>query len=189
MKWIVQAENEFVSATSERNRWNASDQFRANTGLKEQENYGPVLRAFFLRFSEVRFAKKRKAATREEIKAQEWSLNPERYIGVELGEPVSEEVFEEQLQSLNDELKTLHAAVSELSHNRAYSLEILVPPAALLEEFCELADTFESQVATLRNQIKISVGRTTCYSRVFCRGKSTSRTTEPCPNIQTRSVT
>jgi type I restriction enzyme S subunit len=46
------------------------------------------------------------------------------------------------------------AAVPGLSRNQAYTLEILVPPAALLEEFCELAGTFERQAATLQRQIQ-----------------------------------
>jgi type I restriction enzyme S subunit len=45
------------------------------------------------------------------------------------------------------------AAVPGLSRNQAYALEILVPPAALLAKFCELADTFERQAATLQHQI------------------------------------
>ena len=44
------------------------------------------------------------------------------------------------------------AAVPGLSRNQAYTLEILVPPVALLEKFCELADSFEYQVAALQRQ-------------------------------------
>ncbi len=46
------------------------------------------------------------------------------------------------------------AAVPGLSRNQAYTLELLVPPTTLVEEFCELADTFERQVATLQLQIQ-----------------------------------
>ncbi len=46
------------------------------------------------------------------------------------------------------------AAVPGLSRNQAYTLEILVPPTALLEKFCELADKFERQAATLQRQIQ-----------------------------------
>jgi type I restriction enzyme S subunit len=46
------------------------------------------------------------------------------------------------------------AAVPGLSRNQAYTLEILVPPASLLEKFCALADTFERQAATLQRQIQ-----------------------------------
>ena len=44
------------------------------------------------------------------------------------------------------------AAVPGLSRNQAYTLDILVPPDSLLEQFCELADTFERQASTLRRQ-------------------------------------
>ena len=44
------------------------------------------------------------------------------------------------------------AAVPGLSRNQAYTLEILVPPAALLKRFCDLADTFERQASTFQRQ-------------------------------------
>ncbi|MCX7003145.1 MAG: restriction endonuclease subunit S [bacterium] len=46
------------------------------------------------------------------------------------------------------------AAVPGLSRNQTYSLETLVPPAALLTNFCELADMFERQAGTLQRQIQ-----------------------------------
>lgn len=46
------------------------------------------------------------------------------------------------------------AAVPGLSRTQAYSLDVLVPPATLLTEFCELADTFERQAITLQRQIQ-----------------------------------
>jgi type I restriction enzyme S subunit len=46
------------------------------------------------------------------------------------------------------------AAVPGLSRNQAYTLEVLVPPAALLKKFCALADTFERQASTLQRQIQ-----------------------------------
>jgi type I restriction enzyme S subunit len=46
------------------------------------------------------------------------------------------------------------AAVPGLSRNQAYTLEILVPPVSLLTKFCELANTFERQAATLHRQIQ-----------------------------------
>lgn len=46
------------------------------------------------------------------------------------------------------------AAVPGLSRNQAYTLELLVPPVALLEKFCELAGTFERQAAILQRQIQ-----------------------------------
>ncbi|MDZ4401113.1 restriction endonuclease subunit S [Prosthecobacter sp.] len=47
------------------------------------------------------------------------------------------------------------AAVPGLSRNQAYTLEVAVPPAALLTKFCELAETLEKQASTLQRQIQI----------------------------------
>jgi len=55
-----------------------------------------------------------KVATRKEIEAQGWSLNPGRYVGVAAGEGVSDEDFKEQLEKLNEELETLNAEAREL---------------------------------------------------------------------------
>lgn len=41
------------------------------------------------------------AATVEEIAAQDWSLNPGRYVGVAPGETVSDEDFKSQLEALS----------------------------------------------------------------------------------------
>jgi type I restriction enzyme S subunit len=46
------------------------------------------------------------------------------------------------------------AAVPGLSRNQAYTLDILVPPAALLKRFCALADSFERQASALQRQIQ-----------------------------------
>ncbi|MBV5347364.1 restriction endonuclease subunit S [bacterium] len=45
------------------------------------------------------------------------------------------------------------AAVPGLSRNQAYTLELLIPPAKLLEKFCVLANVYERQAATLQNKI------------------------------------
>jgi len=55
-----------------------------------------------------------KAATIAEIKAQGWSLNPGRYVGVAPGEEVSDEDFKTQLGALNEELEGLNAQAREL---------------------------------------------------------------------------
>jgi type I restriction enzyme S subunit len=46
------------------------------------------------------------------------------------------------------------AAVPGLSRNQAYSLDVAVPPQALINRFCTIAETFEAQVESLskRNQ-------------------------------------
>ena len=60
-----------------------------------------------------------KAATLAEIEAQGWSLNPGRYVGVALGEDVSDEDFKEQLETLNEELESLNAQARELEQSIA----------------------------------------------------------------------
>lgn len=55
-----------------------------------------------------------KAATIKEIKAQGWSLNPGRYVGVAPGGEVSDEDFKEQLETLNEELEMLNAQARDL---------------------------------------------------------------------------
>jgi len=55
-----------------------------------------------------------KSATRAEIEAQGWSLNPGRYVGVAPGEEVSDEAFKERLSALNEELETLNSQAREL---------------------------------------------------------------------------
>jgi len=55
-----------------------------------------------------------RAATLAEIEAQGWSLNPGRYVGVAVGETVSDEDFKTQLGTWNEELETLNSAAREL---------------------------------------------------------------------------
>ena len=67
-----------------------------------------------------------KAATLKEIEAQDWSLNPGRYVGVAAGEAVSDEDFREQLEELNEELGVLNAQAHDLEQNIAKNVaEIL----------------------------------------------------------------
>jgi type I restriction enzyme M protein len=60
-----------------------------------------------------------KVATRKEIEAQGWSLNPGRYVGVAAGEAVNDEDFKEQLETLNEELETLNAQARDLEQTIA----------------------------------------------------------------------
>jgi type I restriction enzyme M protein len=54
-----------------------------------------------------------KVATRAEIEAQGWSLNPGRYVGV--AERAADDFdFAERLQELNEELERLNAEAREL---------------------------------------------------------------------------
>lgn len=67
-------------------------------------------------------------ATIEEIKAQGWSLNPGRYVGVAPGVSVSDEDFKEQFEALNEELEALNVQARELeqkiARNAAEILEV-----------------------------------------------------------------
>lgn len=60
-----------------------------------------------------------KAATLAEIKAQDWSLNPGRYVGVAPGEEIGDEDFKERLEALNEELEVLNAHARELEQTIA----------------------------------------------------------------------
>ena len=67
-----------------------------------------------------------KAATRAEIAAQGWSLNPGRYVGV-AARAADEFVFAERLEELNEELEALNtearALEERIAHNVAQLLE------------------------------------------------------------------
>ncbi len=60
-----------------------------------------------------------RAATLEEIEAQDWSLNPGRYVGVAAGELVSDEDFKAQLEGLNEELESLNTQARNLEQRIA----------------------------------------------------------------------
>jgi type I restriction enzyme M protein len=55
-----------------------------------------------------------KVATLEEIAAQDWSLNPGRYVGVPEREEDADFDFEARLTELHDELDVLNAEAHEL---------------------------------------------------------------------------
>jgi type I restriction enzyme M protein len=55
-----------------------------------------------------------RAATLKEIKAQGWSLNPGRYVGVAAGKVLSDEDFKGQLETLNEELEALNVQARDL---------------------------------------------------------------------------
>lgn len=62
----------------------------------------------------------------KEIEAQGWSLNPGRYVGVAPGELVSDEDFQLQLVTLNEELEALNARARDLEQTIARNVaEIL----------------------------------------------------------------
>lgn len=55
-----------------------------------------------------------KVATRAEIAAQDWSLNPGRYVGVAPGEQVEDGDFRDRLEALQEELERLNAEAARL---------------------------------------------------------------------------
>ena len=63
-----------------------------------------------------------RAASLDEIEAQDWSLNPGRYVGVAASEVVSDDGFKEQLDTLNAELVTLTAKAHDLEQTIARDL-------------------------------------------------------------------
>ena len=69
-----------------------------------------------------------KVATRKEIEAQGWSLNPGRYVGVAAGVEVSNADFMEQFEELNEELETLNVKArgleERISENAAKLLSL-----------------------------------------------------------------
>jgi type I restriction enzyme M protein len=65
-------------------------------------------------------------ATLTEIEAQNWSLNPGRYVGVAKGEDLSDEDFKEKLQALNEELESLNAEARELESRIAENVADLL---------------------------------------------------------------
>ena len=67
-----------------------------------------------------------RVASRAEIAAQGWSLNPGRYVGV-ANRPADDFVFAERLEALNEELETLNAEARELEQRISANV------AALLE--------------------------------------------------------
>lgn len=59
MKWVAPTEKDTATDTLEKRLWDAADQLRANSGLTAAQYSQPVLGLIFLRFAEVRFAKRR----------------------------------------------------------------------------------------------------------------------------------
>jgi type I restriction enzyme M protein len=65
LQWIALTEKDAANDALEKRLWEAADQLRANSGLNPQQYSGPVLGLIFLRFAEVRFAKRRAALEKQ----------------------------------------------------------------------------------------------------------------------------
>jgi type I restriction enzyme M protein len=64
-------------------------------------------------------------ATRKEIEAQGWSLNPGRYVGVAPGE-ADDVDFRERLEELQEELEKLNGEAGELQETIAKNVAELL---------------------------------------------------------------
>jgi type I restriction enzyme M protein len=60
-----------------------------------------------------------KVVRRTEIEAQDWSLNPGRYVGIAPGQPHDTDGFKEKLEALQEELETLTAQAHQLEQTIA----------------------------------------------------------------------
>ena len=67
-----------------------------------------------------------KVATRKDIEAQGWSLNPGRYVGIAPGQPHDAEEFKEKLEALQEELETLNAEAAQLQSRIARNVAELL---------------------------------------------------------------
>ena len=65
MQWVAPSAKDTATETLEKSLWDAADQLRANSGLSSQQYSRPVLGLIFLRFAEVRFAKRRSELEQE----------------------------------------------------------------------------------------------------------------------------
>ena len=67
-----------------------------------------------------------RVASRAEIAAQDWSLNPGRYVGVAPGQVVDDEEFRVKLEALQEELETLNAEAATLQARIAQNVAELL---------------------------------------------------------------
>ena len=67
-----------------------------------------------------------KVGSRKEIEAQDWSLNPGRYVGVAPGQTHDEEEFKEKLEALQEELETLNVEALRLQSSIAQNVAELL---------------------------------------------------------------
>lgn len=67
-----------------------------------------------------------KTATWDEIEAQDWSLNPGRYVGLAPGQAHDQEEFKEKLEALQEELEGLSAQAAHLQAQIAQNVAELL---------------------------------------------------------------
>lgn len=69
-----------------------------------------------------------RVASRKEIEAQDWSLNPGRYVAVAPGQKVDDEEFRVMLEALQEELEGLNADAARLQQQIAQNVAELLEP-------------------------------------------------------------
>lgn len=67
-----------------------------------------------------------RVATRAEIAAQDWSLNPGHYVGVAPGQKQEDEEFRTKLEALQEELEELNAEAVQLQARIAQNVAELL---------------------------------------------------------------
>lgn len=67
-----------------------------------------------------------RVSTRAEIAAQEWSLNPGRYVGVAPGQRVEDEAFKAKLEALHEQLEELNTEAARLQAQIAQNVAELL---------------------------------------------------------------
>ncbi len=67
-----------------------------------------------------------RAATRAEVAAQDWSLNPGRYVGAAPGQAVDDAEFKAELERLHDELDGLNTEAAQLQARIAQNVAELI---------------------------------------------------------------
>lgn len=67
-----------------------------------------------------------KVATRDEIKAQDWSLNPTRHVRVAPGQAHDDEEFKIRLEALSEDLEVLSREARQLEQTIAQNIADLL---------------------------------------------------------------
>ena len=67
-----------------------------------------------------------KLATHDEVKEQDYSLNPGKYVGVVIEEDGKAEEFEKELLDLNERLETLYTAAKQIEKVIAHNIKQII---------------------------------------------------------------
>ena len=67
-----------------------------------------------------------KVVSRDEIKEQDWSLNPARYVGAAPGQPHDDEEFKVRLEALSEDFEVLGRQARQLEQTIAQNVADLL---------------------------------------------------------------